>query len=121
MALFLILAVIAVPGAPQIRVNPHDGRSYACIPPGAFLMGYSPEDQACEPDEEPVHRVNITKGFWAGQMEVTVGAYRAYAARAGLQTPELDPTLLAERPPFAARLKRSLSPRRGRLRHNLVY
>ena len=38
-------------------------------------------------DEKPAHRVMITKGFWIGETEVTVGAYKRFAAATGRQMP----------------------------------
>jgi formylglycine-generating enzyme required for sulfatase activity len=64
-------------------VNPRDGQKYAWIPPGTFLMGCSPNDAKCDEDEKPSHRVTITKGFWLGQTEVTVGMYKRFASAAG--------------------------------------
>jgi formylglycine-generating enzyme required for sulfatase activity len=45
---------------------------FAWIPPGRFLMG-SDEDG----DEQPVHRVTITKGFWMGIFPVTQDQFEA--------------------------------------------
>jgi formylglycine-generating enzyme required for sulfatase activity len=73
------------PGA--VRENPEDGLKYVWIPPGSFMMGCSPGDSECEPDEKPAHRVSITKGFWLGQTEVTVGAYKRFASAAGTDIP----------------------------------
>jgi len=50
-------------------------------------MGCSPGDSECYVDEKPAHRVTITKGFWMGQTEVTVGAYRRFVASTGAQMP----------------------------------
>jgi formylglycine-generating enzyme required for sulfatase activity len=41
------------------------------IAPGEFMMGCSPGDQQCAPDENPRHRVQITKSFEIGKYEVT--------------------------------------------------
>jgi eukaryotic-like serine/threonine-protein kinase len=71
----------------EIRVNPTDGLKYVLIPPGSFQMGCSPGDGECEDDEKPRHKVTITKGFWLGQTEVTVGAYKRFAAATGRQMP----------------------------------
>jgi formylglycine-generating enzyme required for sulfatase activity/uncharacterized caspase-like protein len=57
------------------RVNPADGLTYVWIPPGKFWMGCSPGDTQCDDDEKPPKEVNITKGFWMGQTEVTQAAY----------------------------------------------
>jgi formylglycine-generating enzyme required for sulfatase activity len=60
-------------------VNPSDGQSYVWIPAGRFTMGCSESDSECSDDEEPTHPVSIEKGFWLGQTEVTLAAYRKYA------------------------------------------
>jgi len=39
-------------------------------------MGCSPGAIECLDDEKPPHQVNITKGFWIGQTEVTQEAYQ---------------------------------------------
>jgi serine/threonine-protein kinase len=77
------------PGA--ARLNPKDGLKYVWIPPGTFMMGCSPGDTECGDDEKPLHQVTITKGFWLGQTEVTVGAYKRFAGATGRQmAPEPD-------------------------------
>jgi hypothetical protein len=58
------------------RVNPKDGLTYVWIPPGSFMMGCSPGDTECYDDEKPAKRVNIAKGFWLGESEVTQAAYQ---------------------------------------------
>jgi formylglycine-generating enzyme required for sulfatase activity len=68
-------------------VNPVDGQTYLWIPPGKFVMGCSPGDDQCSPDEKPAHAVRITSGFWFSRTEVTVAAYGVYAARRGIQRP----------------------------------
>ena len=68
------------PAPGTVRKNPDDGLDYVWIPPGEFPMGCSPGDSDCGDDEgEKPHTVKITKGFWVGQTEVTVGAYRRFA------------------------------------------
>jgi len=62
------------------RSNPKDGLKYAWVPPGTFMMGCSPEETKCGPEEKPRHAVKITKGFWMGQIEVPAGAYKRFAA-----------------------------------------
>jgi formylglycine-generating enzyme required for sulfatase activity len=71
----------------QVQENPIDGLKYLWIPPGTFQMGCSPGDSKCEGDEKPSHRVTISKGFWIGQTEVTVGAYKRFAAATGREMP----------------------------------
>jgi formylglycine-generating enzyme required for sulfatase activity len=50
-------------------------------------MGCSPGDYECGADEKPLHRVTINRGFWIGQTEVTVGAYKKFAGSSGRQMP----------------------------------
>ena len=42
-------------------------------------MGCSANDRGCDPNERPVHAVSLTRGFWLGQTEVTVAAYKRFA------------------------------------------
>ena len=69
------------PGTPQatsglkLWTNPADGLKYVWIPPGTFMMGCS-DDSECKDDEKPAHQVAIKRGFWLGQTEVTLAAYR---------------------------------------------
>jgi formylglycine-generating enzyme required for sulfatase activity len=71
----------------EVRENPKDGLNYVWIAPGTFMMGCSPGDTDCAADEQPSHRVTISKGFWIGQTEVTVGAYKRFAAATGRKKP----------------------------------
>jgi formylglycine-generating enzyme required for sulfatase activity len=50
-------------------------------------MGCSPGDGECDPDESPRHGVMIRNGFWMGQTEVTVGAYRRFTQATGRAVP----------------------------------
>lgn len=70
-----------------VRENPKDGLKYVWIPPGSFMMGCSPGDKECYENEEPSHRVTISKGFWIGQTQVTVGAFKRFAAATGRDMP----------------------------------
>jgi formylglycine-generating enzyme required for sulfatase activity len=47
------------------------GMDFVKIAPGAFMMGCSKDDKECNPDENPRHRVEITKSFEIGKYEVT--------------------------------------------------
>lgn len=44
------------------------------IPPGTFVMGSPASEKERRPDEIQ-HTVNLTKGFWMGEREVTQGEY----------------------------------------------
>ncbi len=70
-----------------VKQNPKDGLKYIWIPPGTFQMGCSPGDSDCGIDEKPAHPVTLNKGFWIGQTEVTVGAYKRFAKQTGKGMP----------------------------------
>lgn len=73
------------------------GMAFIRLPAGEFLMGSeeSPASLALAypalakerfeklADEGPVHRVRITKPFWMGQHEVTVGQFRRFLLASG--------------------------------------
>ncbi len=71
----------------DVRVNPKDGLRCAWIPPGKFRMGCSDRDSECFDDEKPARDVTLTKGFWMGQTEVTVEAYKQFASATGGEMP----------------------------------
>ncbi len=92
----LLLAACAAPRQPQPFENSL-GMRFVQIPAGEFLMGSeaSPDELAQVfpalprerflklADEGPVHRVRISRSFWLGQHEVTVGQFRRFLARSG--------------------------------------
>jgi len=78
---------------PRIWLNPVDEKKYVWIAPGSFTMGCSPGDNECSDDEKPAHPVDIDKGFWLEQTEVTIGAYNIFAAKHALKLPAGDATL----------------------------
>jgi formylglycine-generating enzyme required for sulfatase activity len=80
----------AAPTAGESKVNPADGQRYVWIPPGTFRMGCSPGDNECADNEKPAHTVTISRGFWMGQTEVTVGAYDRFKRRGGGTMPSGD-------------------------------
>jgi uncharacterized protein (TIGR03437 family) len=51
--------------------TPTANMEFVLIPAGEFMMGCSPGDSECNPDESPRHRVQITKSFEMGKYEVT--------------------------------------------------
>ncbi len=72
----------------DVRRNPVDGLDYLWIPPGAFQMGCVRGDDECDEAEKPRHEVTITRGFWLGKSEVTVGAYERFVQAMQLWMPE---------------------------------
>jgi sulfatase modifying factor 1 len=49
--------------------------TFVFIPPGSFDMG-SPEDEVRRGLDEPLHRVEISRGFWLARTECTQGLWR---------------------------------------------
>lgn len=62
------------PRAGDTRLNERDGLTYVWVPPGEFMLGCSPGDSECRPEEKPAHKVEVA-GFWLGQTEVTQAAW----------------------------------------------
>lgn len=65
------------------------GMEFVLIPPGTFLMG-TPEDEpghkGAEYAEGPRHPVTLTKPFYLGKHEVTVGQFRAFVETTKYET-----------------------------------
>jgi formylglycine-generating enzyme required for sulfatase activity len=108
----IVFAILVLAGTAQtlwpqqagaVRENPEDALKYVWISPGMFMMGCSPDDRECEPDERPAHRVSLSKGFWMGQTLVTVRAYKRVAADRGVKmpmTPIFDPDWTRDETPI---------------------
>jgi formylglycine-generating enzyme required for sulfatase activity len=71
----------------QTWTSPVDGLEYAWVPAGQYRMGCTPGDTNCDPAKLPTHDVTIPHGFWMGRTEVTVGAYKRFAAATGRSLP----------------------------------
>jgi formylglycine-generating enzyme required for sulfatase activity len=75
------------------------GMKFVLVPAGEFMMGsdeppealasaypqYGRERFAALADEAPVHKVRITRPFYLGQHEVTVGQFRRFVEASGYQ------------------------------------
>ena len=86
LALASIAVVSAAATTPKTRKNDKDGLKYIWIGPGEFTMGCQGDDCATR-KELPPRQVRLTKGYWIGQTEVTVGAYRKFAKATGRPLP----------------------------------
>jgi formylglycine-generating enzyme required for sulfatase activity len=69
-------------GLPLLAQSPNVTRNstdieFVKIVPGEFIMGCSTGDEACDADEKPAHRVQITKAFEIGKYEVTQAQWQA--------------------------------------------
>ena len=96
--LFALLAglMLACPAWAQVVVNSL-GMKFVRVPAGEFLMGSDEPPEALARaypqyersrfeklgDEAPVHRVRITRAFFLGQHEVTVGQFRRFLEESG--------------------------------------
>ena len=54
------------------------GMKLRLIPPGEFIMGSLKDDPERLPNEEPAHKVLITKPYWIGVHTVTVGQFKQF-------------------------------------------
>ena len=62
------------------------GMKLRLIPPGKFLMGASPSEPGITGDEYPQHQVTLTRPFYAGAHEVTVGQFKAFVKEMNYKT-----------------------------------
>jgi formylglycine-generating enzyme required for sulfatase activity len=53
------------------------GMKFVLVPPGTFTMG-SPAAETGRKDDERQHKVTLTRGFYLGRHEVTVGQFRKF-------------------------------------------
>jgi len=88
--------------APQAIANSL-GMKFVLVPAGEFMMGSDESPEALAKaypqygrerflllgDEAPVHKVRITRPFYLGQYEVTVGQFKRFLAASGY-TPEAE-------------------------------
>jgi formylglycine-generating enzyme required for sulfatase activity len=66
------------PVEPPKQITNSIGMKLVLIPAGEFLMGSAKADDfSAQDDEQPRHRVRITRPFYLGTTEVTQGQYRA--------------------------------------------
>ncbi len=64
----------AKPEAGKPWTEPNTGIEFVWIPAGQFDMG-SPATEAGRKDNETLHHVTISKGFWMGKYEITQGQW----------------------------------------------
>jgi len=79
-----VFEVEAVSGPGKEFVN-SIGMKFALIPAGSFMMG-SPSSEDGRGSDEKQHRVTLTKGFYMGATEVTVGQWRSFTQNTGYRT-----------------------------------
>jgi formylglycine-generating enzyme required for sulfatase activity len=62
------------------------GMTLVLLPAGEFLMGAPAADNAAADDERPQHRVRLSRPFYMGSHEITVGEFRSFVAETGSRT-----------------------------------
>src|SRR5262249_46078102 len=62
------------------------GMKLVPIPPGKFMMGSADKETGRDAHEGPQHEVAITKPFYMGAHEVTVGQFKAFVTETKYQT-----------------------------------
>jgi sulfatase modifying factor 1 len=62
------------------------GMKLVLIPQGEYVMGAPEGDDLARSDEKPRHRVVISRDFYLGAHEVTVGQFRAFVDATGFKT-----------------------------------
>lgn len=80
-ALLASVAVAAVPSFSNGQAPPRNATAtdWVRIPAQEFEMGCVPADRECSDNENPRHRVRISRDFWIMTTEVTASAFHAYA------------------------------------------
>jgi formylglycine-generating enzyme required for sulfatase activity/tRNA A-37 threonylcarbamoyl transferase component Bud32 len=89
------LAVVTLRGTPPVPATTAAvstsqtntiGMKLVLIPPGKFLMGSPATEKLRNPTESPQHEVTISKPFYMGAYEVTVGQFRQFVKATGYKT-----------------------------------
>jgi sulfatase modifying factor 1 len=77
------------PAVDETLITNSLGMTFRLIPAGEFLMGSDDSDPMASSDEKvngKKHHVRITKAFYLGTTEVTVGQFRKFVDQSGYQT-----------------------------------
>jgi formylglycine-generating enzyme required for sulfatase activity len=89
LVILLAVAAVALFGSargPARRFTNSIGMELVLIPPGNFTMGSPDSETGHMPQENGAHEVAISKPFYLGVHEVTVGNFHAFAKATGYQT-----------------------------------
>ena len=69
-----------------LEITNQTGMTLRLIPPGEFLMGTTDGEMYATPEEKPQHLVRLTRPFYMGTTEVTVGQFRKFVDATGYVT-----------------------------------
>lgn len=76
--------VAVAAGIPAALVS-RGGIRMMLIPPGSFRMGSPPDEPGRKPDED-LHEVTLSRAFYLGSCEITVGQFRRFVEATGYVT-----------------------------------
>jgi len=76
--ILVVVGVLAGGGRAADSYENSLGMKMIRIEPGQFLMGQLGDEKQCDWDEQPVHKVTISKAFYISQTEVTIEQYRRF-------------------------------------------
>jgi hypothetical protein len=69
-----------------VEVENSIGMKFQLIPPGQFLMGSPDSEPGRATHEGPQHEVALTRPFYLGAHDVTVGQFKAFVSESGYRT-----------------------------------
>jgi len=78
-------ATILNPAGPEPKYTNSIGMTFVYIKPGIFIMGSPPNEPGRDSDETQ-HKVMLSRGFYMGETEVTVGQWRTFSKDTGYKT-----------------------------------
>jgi len=81
MTVIVILSLIITVGTERIKAASYTnsvGMKMIRVGPGTFMMGQKGSEDECDWDEQPVHKVTISRPFYISETEVTIEQYRQF-------------------------------------------
>ena len=74
LTMMLFLMTYPVLGVTKTWIDPTTGMEFIWIEPGNFNMG-SPDNESGRDDDETLHSVKLTQGYWLAKYEITQGQW----------------------------------------------
>ena len=70
--------ILARLGDPRLGVITVDEMELCYVPPGSFIMGSPDDDELVYEDEKPLHKRDISYGYWLARYPVTVAQFKSF-------------------------------------------